>query len=155
MLVMEYLFPVSIFIILLFSSWDWIWEKKPRRPSWRGWIIFISGAIGLFLGWNQIISDARQNRALLNSIKREGMRLLPSDFQVKLIIWAHGVAILKEGGEYNPPERLDLNMDIDSISVTFFAPHPRENSQLLVHHHNPGNIMLQIFSSRDLAKSHT
>ncbi len=115
---MEYLVPFSAFVILIVSSWHWVWNKEKKRPTLRGFLICIFGVIALFLGWGKITSDTRENRVLLSSIKREGLRLLPSDFQVKLAVWAHGVALVKQETEYNPPERVDLNMKVGSISVT-------------------------------------
>jgi hypothetical protein len=116
---MGYIVPIAAFVLLLVSSWDWMWKtKKPWRPSTRGWIVFGAGIIVLSLGWRQYRSDVDENRRILKSIEREGTRLVPSDFQVRLDTWAHASAISHGESGWGPPERVDLFMSIDSLLVT-------------------------------------
>jgi hypothetical protein len=54
---------------------------------------------------------------LLESIKQEGRRLQPSDFQFKLTGWAHGSAFVKSPS-YEAPSRLGLRASVGDISIT-------------------------------------
>lgn len=81
---MGYIVPIAAFMLLLVSSWEWMWKKKKWKPSARGWIVLLCGTVALFLGWSQYRSDIEENRQVLRSIEREGTRFVPADFQVQL-----------------------------------------------------------------------
>jgi len=107
----DYVVPITVFIALIASSWDWMWETDSKTPSIRGGIAILCGLIALFYGWQQYQSNLNENRRLLETVERQSRRLIPSDFQVKLQISVH-VTALTVDIDYEPPTRIGLFINI-------------------------------------------
>ena len=124
-----YLVPIGLFIILLAETWDDLWIIKFEKLAMRGKILLITGFCMLLLGLWQYGSDIRETKNLVNSIKREGTRLLPADFQIMLRASVHAGDLTID---YNAPEQMELYASIGEIDLNgrlaLLAPNKKEYS---------------------------